>query len=151
MRLQFLFLILTVGLLVGCKKDPPPYSPPDGSYGLIYNKIFTKTCALSACHNGEQGAAYPNLDGATAYGAIVNGAVQNSQARNSGLTLVKPADPAKSFLYQKMIFDSTAYAFGSAMPAGGLSISRDPIAFVRAWIAAGAPETGHVADRNLIE
>jgi hypothetical protein len=142
---------LLASLVVGCKKEPIAYVPPDGSYGLIYTKILATTCALSGCHTSDDGATYPSLEGAAAYAAIVNGAAHNSQAHNQGLTLVKPSDPAKSFLYQKMIFDSSAYAFGSAMPAGGLTLTRDPIAFVRAWIVAGAPESGHVADRNLIE
>ena len=152
MRFHFLlFPTLLLLLLGGCKKEELPYSPPDGSYGLIYTKIFATSCALSACHDGGDGAASPNLDGKTAFAAISNTTPANSQAASAGLKLVDSADPDNSFLYQKLIFDSTAFAFGSEMPAGGLTLSADQIAFVRAWIAAGAPESGHVADRSLIE
>lgn len=152
--MRFIFLLAPVLLSLlsaGCKKDELPYSPPDGSFGLIYDKVFTTSCALSACHNGEDGSVSPTLTGEGAFAAIRNAAPLNSQAAAAGLKLVKPNNPDESFLYQKLIFDSTAYAFGSEMPAGGLSLSADQIAFVRAWIAAGAPESGHVADRTLID
>ena len=152
MRFQLLlYPTLLFLLLSGCKKEELPYTPPDGSYGLIYNKIFTTSCALSACHNGAEGSVSPTLTGEAAFDGLLNATPANSQAVNAGLKLVKPADPEASFLYQKLIFDSTAYAFGSEMPAGGLTLSADQVAFVRAWIAAGAPESGHVADRGLIE
>jgi mono/diheme cytochrome c family protein len=146
-----LYPALLLLLLAGCKKEEIPYSPPDGSYGLIYNKIFTTSCALSACHNAADGAVSPVLEGAAAFAALNNAAPLNSQAASAGLKLVKPSDPDQSFLYQKLIFDSTAYAFGGEMPAGGLTLSANQIAFVREWIAAGAPESGHVANRSLIE
>lgn len=152
MRFQLLlYPTLLLLLLSGCKKEELPYAPPDGSYGLIYTKIFSTSCALSACHDGGAGAASPTLTGEPAFDGLLNATPANSQAVNAGLMLVKPSDPDASFLYQKLIFDSTAFAFGSEMPAGGLTLSADQVAFVRQWIAAGAPESGHVADRSLID
>lgn len=77
--------------------------------------------------------------------------VHNQEAMNAGLHLVKPFDADSSFLYQKMIYDSTEFKFGSPMPQAGLTVSADKIKFLRQWIEAGAPELGHVAERNLIE
>ncbi|MEL6537570.1 MAG: hypothetical protein AAFQ98_19265 [Bacteroidota bacterium] len=77
--------------------------------------------------------------------------VHNGEALDAGLHLIKPGDPDSSFLYQKVTFDSSDFKFGSPMPAGGLTISANQIEFLRQWIVAGAPETGHVADRTLLQ
>ena len=150
MRNEIIFVALLVCLLAGCKKEVAAYTPPDGSYGLIYTKVFATTCASSGCHNGAQAAPSPILKGEGAYDALLGVTPHNAQAATADLKLIVPNDPDKSFLYQKIIFDSSAYRFGAAMPAGGLTLGHDPIAFLRQWIVAGAPHDGHVADQNLI-
>ena len=77
--------------------------------------------------------------------------LHDQNAADAGLHLVMPFNADSSFLYQKMIFDSSAFQFGSPMPQGGLTITADQIEFVRQWIEAGAPELTHVADRSLVE
>ncbi len=156
-RIAIAFL-LTFALLctTSCTKDVE-YVAPDSSYGLIYNQIFAPSCALSGCHanSGKKKnlteAVHPLLAGETAYGGLINGLAYNTQAANAGLKIVIPNDPDNSFLYQKIIFDSSAYQFGAAMPSGGLVLTANQITFVRQWIAAGAPLDGHVADRSLMQ
>ncbi len=156
MRKEFACLSLLLVLLGGCKKEDE-YIVPDSSYGLIYTQIFSTSCALSGCHaegprkkNISEGI-YPILEGANVHTNIINAATFNTQATNANLKLVVPNHPETSFLYQKMIYDSSAYKFGSAMPGGGLTLTANQITFVRQWIAAGAPLDGHVADRSLMQ
>lgn len=141
--------------ITGCK-DEPEYVAPDSSYGLIYDRIFATSCALSGCHHEAEkkrdpAGTVPYLDGEAAYTNLLNATPHDLRAANADLKLVLPGSPDSSFLYQKIIFDSSAFQFGSAMPTGGLELTANQIEFVRQWIAAGAPLTGHVADRNLMQ
>lgn len=157
MRLRFRchkpigFLLLAPFFLLSCKVEPPKpeFTPPEGSYGLIYTHILSVSCGVPACHDGN--TYHPRLSGQNTYSSLVTKHVHNDQALNAGLHLVKPFDPDSSFLYQKITFDSSEFQFGSPMPQGGLKLTANQIRFLRQWIAAGAPETGHVADRSLIE
>lgn len=149
-----LAMFVLIGLF-GCKKEEV-YVAPDSSYGLIYDQIFAKSCALSGCHADAQkkrdpAGTYPILEGEAAYTTLINGASLDSRATNAGLKLVTPSDPTTSFLYQKIAYDSSAYKFGAKMPSGGLTLTANQIKFVRQWISAGAPLTGHVADRSLMQ
>jgi hypothetical protein len=155
MRWVHLYLFLGILVWTSCKRDTE-FVPPDSSYGLIYERIFTTSCALSACHlepekKRDPAGQSPFLNGEDTYSAITGATPTNSQAAGVGLKLILPGDPNQSFLYQKIIYDSSAYQFGAKMPSGGLSLSEDQIAFIRQWIVAGAPFEGHVADRSLIE
>jgi hypothetical protein len=150
--------ITLIAALVGLSSCKPEaeYTAPDSSYGLIYDQIFTPSCALSGCHAAGQKKRDPDgyppfLEGEAAYNAVINTVPANSQAASAGLKLVWPSSPDSSFLYQKITFDSSAYRFGAEMPNGGLTLSANQIAFVRQWIAAGAPLAGHVADRSLMQ
>ncbi len=143
-------LALAAMLMIGaCKKDDttPEFTAPDSSYGLVYSKIFESSCATSNCHGG---AAEPNLASADTYNDLFAAPI-NQEAAQAGLQLVVASDVDNSFLYQKLIFADSPFQFGSPMPLGGLTITENQIEFIRQWIAAGAPETGHVADRSLIE
>lgn len=148
---QFGMIITALLFLFSCEGDPiePDFEPPDSSYGLIYSNVFSTSCALSGCHDGASRS--PSLQGAGVYNAIIGQNPENQMALQAGLQLIKPQDPDSSFLYQKLVFDSSEFKFGSPMPQGGISLSADKIEFVKLWIEAGAPEEGHVADRSLIE
>lgn len=150
-NLAFGLIFILLLFLFSCESEPvdPDFEPPDSSYGLIYSNIFSTSCALSGCHDGS--ARSPGLTGADTYRSIFGQTPENQMAIQADLQLIKPFDPDSSFLYQKLIFDSTEFKFGSPMPQGGISLSSDKIEFVKLWIEAGAPETGHVADRSLIE
>ena len=148
---QLACLLVFILAVASCDNEPssPEFTPPDSSYGLIYSKIFEPSCGIAGCHDGS--TTYPTLSGETTFQSIVDAAVQNSSASSAGLQLIMPSTPDSSFVYQKMIFNSSAFQFGSPMPQGGLTVSDDAKEFMRQWIAAGAPESGHVADRTLIE
>ena len=152
MNHQIITVVLSISLLVfACKKDPEPpeFTVPDSSYGLIYDKILTPSCGISGCHDGA--SVHPRLSGENTYQSMITDHVHDHDANHAGLHLIDPGSPENSFLYQKVIYDSSEYKFGSPMPQGGLTISKNQINFLRQWIAVGAPETGHVADRSLVE
>ncbi|WP_421799934.1 hypothetical protein [Haliscomenobacter sp.] len=139
---------------IACKKEEPAkpsYSPPEGSYNLIYEKIFKTSCALSGCHAKEGDFGHHGLGDEKTYQRLLTEDSHNSQAKAAGLKSVKPGDPAKSFLYAKISWEGSAYQFGQKMPSGGLKLTANQIEFVRQWIAAGAPESGHVADESLLK
>lgn len=153
-RPSFTSLLLTGVFILGlaaCKKDPPipDYSPPDSSFGLVYTHIMAPSCGVNGCHDGS--SIHPRLRGENTYHSMVTEHLHNVEAENAGLHLVKPFSSDSSFLYQKMIYDSSLYQFGSPMPQGGLTVTLNQIEFLRQWIDAGAPELGHVADRSLVE
>jgi hypothetical protein len=156
MKKYLFFAVLTTAVLAACKKTlavEPAYQAPDSSYGLIYNKIFAPTCALSGCHAQEDHTAHAHavtLAGNSAYDALINGATKNSQAAAAGLKLIIPRDTVKSFLYQKIIYSRAAHKYGSPMPTGGLKLTANQIEFVKQWIMAGAPKEGHVVDKALM-
>ncbi|MEL6252800.1 MAG: hypothetical protein AAFR87_12370 [Bacteroidota bacterium] len=147
-QLGIYFLLIS---LFACESETPgsDYMPPDGSFGLVYSKIFTPSCALSGCHNGE--AREPSLTGEDTYNNIFGKTPVNQNAANAMLEYIMASSPDSSFLYQKIAYDSSQFQFGSAMPLGGISLTADQVTFVRQWIVAGAPESGHVADRSLVE
>lgn len=152
MKIYITGLLFSVVLLIACQEDPPPgYQPPDSSFGLIYDKILTPSCALSGCHDGNPGFAHPQLTGTNTYNEMIQNHVHNFDAKEANLWLVKPEEVDSSFFYQKLIFSESEFAFGAAMPAGGLTLNEKAIEFVKQWIEAGAPKEGHVADRSLIE
>lgn len=139
-----------------CKKDDPEPADPvaEGSFGLLQQKILTPSCALSGCHAGVSDNTYAQhqlvLKGAGVYEALINGAVKNTQAVAAGLKQVAPKDLDKSFFYQKLAFTQSKYKFGNAMPLGADPLGAKQLEFIRQWINAGAPKTGDVADRNLL-
>jgi hypothetical protein len=155
-KTKIVLYLIAIAFLQSCnkaKEAAPAYKAPDSSYGLIYDKIFTTSCALSGCHADETHSDHGHsltLKGEMAYSKLFNIAPQNSQALAAGLKIVAAGDTAKSFLYQKIIYSRSAHKYGAPMPTGGLKLTNKQIEFVKLWITAGAPKDGHVVDKNLI-
>ncbi len=142
--------------MIACKKDEPAPEPTDSSsFALLQQKILTKSCALSGCHASTADNSYIQhqlvLKGEGVYASLVNGPVKNAQAAAAGLKQVAPNDLNKSFFYQKLIFAQSAFKFGNAMPLGADALSARQLEFIRQWINAGAPRTGAVADKSLLD
>ncbi len=146
-------------IFYSCKKDvasvvPESHSNTSGSFELLQKTILTKSCAVTGCHASVNDGAYKQhklvLTGPDVYKNLVNGSVNNAKAIEAGLKQIVPKDAAKSFLYQKVNFASSAYKFGNAMPLGADQLTANQLKFIKDWIDAGAPETGHVADEALM-
>jgi hypothetical protein len=155
----FIFIyLICLGLgMVSCTKTniiaEDSYKAPDSSYGLIHDKIFVSSCALSGCHADESHASHGHnitLKGASLYDKLINQAPTNTQALAKGLVMVAPGDTSRSWVYQKTIYSRSVHKYGAPMPLGGLKLTANQIQFLKLWIAAGAPKEGHVVDKSLI-
>jgi len=125
------------------------------TWGQIH-AIFQGSCAGSSCHDG--GAAHPlTLIGTEAdvYNNIINVDPTNPAAADRGLKLVKPGHPHSSFLLKKinngLDEDNDPNADeGSAMPLYSAPLTNAEIDLINTWVFHGSPETGIVADTQLI-
>ena len=93
--------------------------------------IFDKGCALANCHTGD-GAGGLNLEPGRAFDELVG--VTSSEVAD---LLVKPNDPAGSYLFEKITSDQPRV--GDRMPIGNALDPLD-VEAIRQWIAGGAPE-----------
>jgi hypothetical protein len=155
-RFVFIVLLLSTMMIISCKKDPTPTPTPTatGSLALLQQKILTPSCGVVGCHNSTADRTYTQhklvLTG-DIHHHLVNAPVANAQAIAAGLLQIVPRDTAKSFFFQKLIFNQSRHKYGSAMPLGADLLTAKQIEFVRQWILAGAPKTGDVADKTLLD
>jgi hypothetical protein len=156
--MKYLIAILSLALtFVACKKDDPitPTPTTTDSFALLQQKVLTKSCALSGCHASTADNSYQQhklvLKGDAVHAALVNGSVKNADAVTAGLKQIIPNNIDKSFFYQKLIFATSAFQYGNEMPLGADPLTTKQLEFIRQWINAGAPKTGDVADKTLLD
>ena len=107
--------------------------------------ILSTSCAYSSCHDATNPAAGLDFSaGADIYSQLVGVAPFNSEAAAKGYDLIKPGDPARSFLYRKINYglhdDSNLEENqGNNMPTGAAMDAHD-IELVRQWILFGAKD-----------
>lgn len=110
------------------------------TYALIERRVFApRGCRVETCHGSAKsggldlrlGGAYDALVGVAAVGA-------------PGELRVAPGDSAHSFLVRKLA-GLLGPGEGDPMPSVGRPLRPLELDLVRAWIDAGAPETGAVA------
>ncbi len=125
------------------------------SFAKLQERVIAPACL--SCHSAGHPYALQSglvLDAPVAYRNLVNGAVKNASAIAQGITrLVAPRDANASFFHRKLLLwdPNSPASLGTAMPLGNTSLSIGQIEFIRQWIAAGAPETGEVADAKLLD
>ncbi len=150
--LRTIVLGSVVTLAAGCGEekvvDPDPV-PETATFKLIQTEIFEKSCAVSGCHAGPTPTGNLSLESGVAYANLINVTADNPTAKGAGLVRVKPGDPSASFLYMKLA-GLLLPDHGSRMPLGSAALDSNKLRFVREWIAAGAPDTGVVADKDLV-
>lgn len=93
----------------------------------IQASIFTPSCATAGCHTTSFPAEELRLDADYSYDALVN---RHSFDKPEKL-LVKPNDPANSYLYSQV-------ADGS-MPQDADQLTQAQLEQIRGWICNGAP------------
>jgi hypothetical protein len=110
----------------------------------IQQKVFgAKGCRVSTCH-GEFTQAGLDLRYGAAHVSLVDQPATTPGA--DGQMLVTPGDPDASFLWRKLSGALDADE-GDRMPAAGTSpLDALELELVRAWIAAGAPAVGRLAE-----
>jgi hypothetical protein len=154
-RLAWVILVCAAFIL-GCKKTPEVVPTPTvtDSFELLQQKILTPSCGYSGCHKSTADNAFNQhklvLVGSDVHTRLINGTVANAQAIAAGLKQIVPNDTASSFLYQKLIYAQSRHKYGNLMPLGADALSAKQIEFVRQWILKGAPKTGDVADKTLL-
>jgi hypothetical protein len=140
---------MTCTLLMACEKEPTT-TTETASFDLLQSKILTPRCATAGCHASEKDGLV--LSKELAYDRTVNATPLNLAAKNDGLKVVKPFSADKSLLYHKVHADISHHAanYGKPMPIGGKALNANEVEFIRRWINAGAPRTGDIVDKNLL-
>ncbi len=147
--------ILISSVIAGCGEkgtDPDGGKTPKNdpsSFKTLQTELLATKCATSGCHAGTAPAGGLSLEPAVAYANLVNVAPANPAALADGMKRVFPGSAEKSFLLRKLSGD-LGPAHGERMPLGSSALDGNAVEFVRQWIAAGAPQTGVVADSTLL-
>ena len=155
------FLPKTISILIilsACSEKVPSGSE---TWNVIQEEILTPQCVN--CHS--QGTAIAKQSGlilsdGSSYGAMVGVPPKNIAAKNDNLVIVSNEGGlkglGKSFLWEKInAHDREHYLsdhqnYGQMMPPGDNFLNDGQLQFIRAWIEAGAPELGIVADEKLL-
>lgn len=137
----FCFLTLTAlgflscGDLIESPTAPIDPDPPDASATLtrVQMEIFTPTCAQLGCHDtfGQQSQLV--LTSGRAYSELVN----RDSVEIPALKRILPLDPARSYLYMKVI--AAPGITGDRMPQGLPPLTDAQTRLIRDWIRRGAP------------
>ncbi len=106
--------------------------PLTATFASIQARVFTPRC--SGCHAGASAPQGLRLDAGSSYALLVGVA----SAEVPALQRVAAGNPDQSYLVQKI---EGRAAVGERMPYGGPYLDDATIAVIRAWVAAGAPET----------
>lgn len=121
-----------------CPKLSPTFSSINGSFLQV-------SCGVGQinCHSGDSPSVEsgPSFAGHP-YRVLVNAPAANRFGTARGLTLVKPGDPAGSFLLTKLRLTSgNDPQFGSGQPATAPgSTCAEALAVIQQWIQRGAPD-----------
>ncbi|MBM3456958.1 MAG: hypothetical protein FJX77_00265 [Armatimonadetes bacterium] len=148
----------TLGILGGC--DSGPSAPKEqATWEVIQSSILASNC--TSCHAPGTSTARQSglvLTQAEAYAQLVNTTPRNPEAAKDGLMRVSTQGSARldqSYLWHKINAGHEpeghhAANYGETMPPGGPALTRGELEFIRAWILAGAPRQGVVADPALL-
>lgn len=121
-----------------CPKLQPTFSSIDANLlqvGCGVRQINCHSADSLSVNSGPSFAGHP-------YPALVNAAAANRLGTATGLVLVKPGDPASSFLLTKLRLTSALDpAFGGGQPASDPgSTCAEALAVIEQWIQNGAPD-----------
>ena len=133
-------------LRLTCNPAPAGCDPMvffSGTFDRIQKQVFTKSCALSGCHDSQTHQGNLRLED-PAYANVVDVTPSNQEAIDAGWKRITPNDTTTSFLYRKVTGDLPDPGFGERMPRTGRNVDDDLINIIKLWIEAGAPETGWV-------
>lgn len=107
------------------------------TYHEIQHYIFDKSCVNTACHGAPENAGGLNLSYEASYQNLVDVVPRNPAAAATGMKLIDPGNPDKSFLLTKLM-RPTAPEFGARMPFAAGKLHDAKIDAIRTWIAEGA-------------
>ncbi len=156
--LPILLLTLTVACSGGdgaaSESIAPSPTIAEGSYARIQRDILNPSCV--SCHktgdaNARQSGLVLTAD--SSYQQLVGVASLQATAKASGLLRIKAFRSDSSLFYHKLAWIPGHHSidYGNLMPMGTVQgLTAGQLEYVRRWIEAGAPRTGHVADTLLL-
>lgn len=104
----------------------------------IQQHVFTPGCATSACHDRVTRGGELDLSNAqVSYDQMVGVTSKNPVAKANGWLIVKPEDPARSFLIRKLV--GPGVGEGEAMPSVSQELDPYYLKLIETWIQEGAP------------
>ena len=155
MRLALLPLTLPLLFAFACggggsTSTPPPQPPttcpipvalPSPSFASNLVPALQSSCgsATSTCHGGASPTGHVSYSGTAAqiHAELVNVTPANAPA---GWVLVKPGDPAHSWIIEKVTKDQPGGSgYGTRMPQAAPNLCQPTVDTLSAWISAGAP------------
>lgn len=165
MRKILAFLSFAAALiLVGCRDDKASPEDPlanyETTYEVIQGEIWDQSC--TTCHLAGTSFARQSdliLTADVSYEQLINRAPNNTAAREDGLLLVGDQGLESiysSFLWEKInVLDQEHFysdhpGYGTQMPLGGDPLTNGQLEYVRQWILSGAPKTGDLVDREIL-
>lgn len=124
------------------------------TYEQVRNILVTK-CS-PACHGNNNYSFNITDPSATLYDSLLNATPTNTFAAGNNFKLIDPGYPDRSYLLRKVAnCISTDLALdsleGAAMPENETPLLKEEIELIRQWILYGAPDTGTVIDKTLID
>ena len=131
-----------------------PSSAASGTFARIQRDILDPSCV--SCHRtGEANARQSQLvlTSDSAYLQLVGVGSTQQIARADGMSRVKPYRADSSLLYHKLSWIPGHHSrdYGQLMPMGTTKgVTAGQLEYVRRWIEAGAPRSGHVVDTAVL-
>ena len=158
MKKSLLSCALLVFYFLGCEEET---SNNQSSWNIIQKEILAPNCAN--CHlSGSAITKQSGLDlsASDIYENLVGVKPKNLSANEDDLLIVSSEGGmkglSKSFLWEKInAYDREHFLadhpeYGQLMPPGKNFLTDGQLQFVRAWIEAGAPKEGIIADDDIL-
>jgi hypothetical protein len=122
---------------------------PADTFAALEQRLFARHgCGVLGCHGGASGQADLSLSPGLAYSNLVGVPSIMDPPR----LRVAAGDPTESLLWRKLAARTLGLGGvpGVGMPVGDPPLDRNELEALRLWIAAGAPETGTVAQAQAL-
>ncbi len=145
---------LSLALVLSSFAIAKPVSAQD-TWQEVYT-ILSTNCTGSGCHAGSRQDFDVSASSSDLYTALIGQDPLNPAALAKGDKYIDPGYPARSFLLRKVancISGDLALepAEGNNMPQGRPALAEQDIELIRQWILFGAPETGEVVRKAVID
>ncbi len=155
--------VLSAGWIVACgggdsgsgaPLNAPPTALADGSFARIQRDILDPSCV--SCHrSGDANARQSGLvlTSDSSYQQLVGVLSLQQLARADGLMRVRAFNGDSSLLLHKLAWVPGHHSrdYGQLMPMGTTQgVTAGQLEYVRRWIEAGAPRSGHVVDTMVL-
>lgn len=165
LKLALGIVVALIILLSGCGGDNGDKeiieTPATSTWDVIQTKIFEPSCVV--CHTDGTSFARQSdliLTKDAAYSNLIDRVPKNAAAVEDGLMLLETKGLESlytSFLWEKINAPDQEHfyqdhpEYGEIMPFGLPTLTLGELEYIREWIIAGAPETGFVADEELLK